>query len=243
MKKILLGLAVILILLAVALLTMPASVAWKLAKPYVPASVQSVSGLQGNLWTGSARIGDAALPVTLQWDIAPAPLLGGKMAVNLRASAPESELAGRVISTKEISVLQQLGGAMSSAFLNHALAPYRVTVSQPLMLENISFSASAQAFLSAEGTVRFTGGSVSYVDNGVPKSAALPPLSGALGVESGALVLNISDGARPLAHASLERAGLAKLRLRREWFDMLGINWPGAADAEGYVFEVQQPIF
>lgn len=108
------------------LTTFPAAHAYRLLAPHLPpAATLSMHAVNGTLWQGRA----GTLAVTgnplgaLEWEVQPAPLLRGHLALRARLRLPDGEVAGQIRLTTDELALQDMDGRLPAGRLLALLPP------------------------------------------------------------------------------------------------------------------------
>lgn len=227
----------------------PAKVAWNM----VPESVRAgfplqVSQVGGTLWSGYV-VGDLPAGVAsgthaISWDLNPLWLLVGTVSVDLHAEHAGYEIEGTgytgLIFGKGVD---DITGEVHSSVANEMLSQLGAGASGVLKLNEISVAATDEMRVtSADGTISWGGGPITYNDQGYSRTIDMPALLGNLSQQGKGLRLGVVEQKSKGALGELNLDGpIGGVVVLKRVMKIVGMGDP--ADPDAVLVQLQQPLF
>lgn len=222
---------------------------------YAPASLlrhltASVPGMEivgpsGTLWNGSGGlVVQGELLGTAQWAFAPLQLFNMEVSYAVSFQGRDTRLTGNV-SVASNGLTGTATGTVGTNSLNYTLEPWDVRVDTPVTVEHIVANWDAGALDHLDGVLSWSGGTTTWLIDGVATQTSLPPLRATLGSVDGALSgIVLPDGGQvPVLQFILAPDGTFTLKISKLLTRMVGRPWPGGDPDHAIVMEMIDDLF
>jgi len=256
MKKLAIGLLVLLLLVTIAVWQAPARLATKALAQGGAGDVNLIAP-QGTLWNGAGQllingelIGDVA------WQLAPTRLLALEAAAHWQVRHSGYALAGlatiKLTGDTRTANLRDLAGVVRQSFLRSQLARYDILPAGDLTIEHLDITdlqlnaaGTWPTQVHAEGSARWAGGPVNYRLAGSDFAITLPPMQAqitTLNDEWPKLEVTEQATGALLMTGRLTPAGSAAIGVTRGFTRLTGQPWPGSEPDHAVVLEVEEQL-
>ncbi len=256
MKKLAIGLLVILLLVTIVLWQAPARLATRALAQGSAGDVNLIAP-QGTLWNGAGQllvngelIGDVA------WQFAPSRLLALEAAVHWQVRHSGYDLEGLaaldLIGAKRTLNMRGLAGVIRQSFLRTELARYDIVPAGDLTIDQLDITdlqlnaaGNWPQQIHAEGSARWTGGPVNYRLAGSDFSISMPPVLAQITTLTNEWPkLEVTEQATGalLMTGRLTPTGSAAIGVTRGLTRLTGQPWPGSEPDHAVVLEVEEQL-
>lgn len=217
----------------------PASLLQKALPAALPVQV---SAWGGTLWSGQAELVQAGEPGFWRWQLQPAGLLRGRLALQVQAQGPLS-MRGSVERGFGSWAARGLSGELPARLLQPLLPP-GWTLPGDIRLDGVQLARKGLAlgpWQAAGGQLHWGGGAMQYSLGSQVQGATLPPLLATLRLEGDTLLLSMTEASGgALADVRIAKDGGVETRLRERLLKYS--NRTSGADPDAVVVtSVQRP--
>ena len=197
----------------------------------------------GTLWSGSGTLHTYGNRLgTLSWDLQGFTIFLGVLSYDFTLKGQDLALHGNGGAGWNRSFAITATGRVGEAFVNRLMAPYDMTISGDLKLNDSRIEFVKGIPSAADGSASWDGGSVRYTLGRRAFSAVLPAMQLALGPGPEAQLFEY-NGDKELMVAELQPTGFAKVAMTRRMTALANNPWPGQGDPDQVVVEVEEKIF
>ena len=197
----------------------------------------------GTLWDGQGQLSVNGQTLgKLTWDLQVVTILSGALGYDFTLVGEDLDLHGNVRADWDQTYAVTANGRVGEAFINQLMAPYEMMISGDLNLNASTIEVAGRIPKAAGGTVTWDGGLVQYSLSGRKSATELPAMVAELGSGPEALVHELHSES-PLIIAELQSNGFAKVGLTKRLTILLNNPWPGAAQANDVILEVEEKVF
>lgn len=225
----------------------PANLVWRTLgaqlAPVIPFTVEAVGG---TLWDGFV-VGRPQGPfnerVLAQWDIKPAGILMGRLAVGMHLESAGFKVSGTGYSGLAGKGVYDMSAVADASLLNPFLQGMGASAAGQLNVNDLAISLNKDMQVTdAAGSLLWKGGTVSAAFAGSPEQYSIPPVSGTVTQrQNGAFVdLKQVEGSKPLGEVGLSGDGILSVTVLQRVMTLAGM---AAGDEDKILIKTQQVLF
>jgi hypothetical protein len=226
---------------------LPANLLWRALgaqlSPVLPFAVESVGGSIWNGFVVGRPQGAFNERVLAQWDVKPASLLMGRLALGLKLESSGFRVSGTGYAGLAAKGVYDLSAKANAAMLDPILQGMGVSASGELILKDVSVGLGKDMQVTdASGSLLWRGGTITAGFSGSPEQYSVPPISGIVSQKQNGAFIDVKqvDGAKPLGEVGLTGDGILNVTVLQRVMTLAGME---AGDENKVLIKTQQPVF
>lgn len=240
------GLIAFLTFCSFVLIFAPASLVWRAAAKEIIQNVPDLHVLRvgGTVWSGQAELAYRQFPTsTLNWAIAPLPLLKARVDSQLSLSGEGHEFNASGQISEQFGQLSSLQGFVDAEYINRVSQPQGLTFSGTVDIQNMAISSDLRWVQAASGRIYWPGGKIiSRTRAAGTRVFDLPALTGDISMKGELIYLNLHHNDETVADILLKPDGWVRVEVKARLFDLTNLPWPAGSSPGDTVLEFEEKL-
>ena len=229
----------------------PANILLKSTKSQIMAAVPGlfINQISGTVWRGATTFRYRDFPLSnLQWRLSALPLLSKKVEVSFDISGTDHTLSGNISAERDHLLLQNIQGAIDSEYINVVSVPLGLTLTNQLILTDLSLASDLKQINHIAGLIHWAGGSITARNGTNLQHFVLPPRQGKLSSRnditdnSPVSHLSVTHQNKAIMNISFAQSGWVKVTVLGRLFELAAIATSADTEADDTVLEFEEKI-
>lgn len=226
--------------------TVPAGWVWYWAeKQFALPDAVRVEGVTGQLWDGGAQLRLMNRSVQVFWHLEELGTGPGWATLGWRLKSRSSELRGDFTVLGENSAqLEMTGNVHVPEFHGQIRRSGGAMINGDVTIQRLTLRMARNQVVAANGLATWPGGPVRWPVGQRMQSAEIPAMEMRLADQNGTPMLTLTESGKqvPVADASIQANGNARIRVYRRMVDLVDQPWSGNQGPGAVIFQVTQPL-
>ncbi len=229
--------------------SLPAGFLWQYLKPFVEQDLRrinlQVGDIGGTVWDGQVLLKYRGSAGILMWNLSSAKVMQGQLGIDVRVTSDVGVINGSIYGGLDEQSIMLDSAHVYLKNVNPHLISQKVSLDGELDIKNVLLVLRDKKIADSIGSLRWTGGNISYPAGREVHVRDLPAFRGNIKWDEPNVLLGIRDenAGFDVITLLLEQSGWLKLNTTKRVLDLAQEPWPSSSREDQVVFSMRQKLF